>query len=361
MNRMNGPLSAPVALSATVVEPPHAFAPGARVDLAMRVVAVEQRDSDRGGFTTLTLSTRAGRISTSPFWQQDLARLDGISPGSLVRVVGRIGQFRGRRQLNVGSVVALPPGAVDWRDLLPAIDSAAPYWTALDRWRGTIRAPRLAHTLDLFFSDADFRHRFEACPASTAGHHAELGGLLRHTWEVAAIALAIARTCCADRDLVTAGALLHDIGKLEAYRWDGAFETTEAGFLLGHVTLGMLMLDRRLRHAEEVPCTPGEERQLQHLIASHHGRQEFGAAVAPMTLEAEILHYADNASAKSATMARALADAGNFEGDAVLTSRPVWELDHRRAFRGRSDWGREVERWGAGAEAGKTERPPSRG
>ena len=187
-----------------------------------------------------------------------------------------------------------------------------------------MHAPRLAQTLDLFFADPEFRDRFESCPASTAGHHAELGGLLRHTWEVAAIARAIARTCHADRALVTAGALLHDIGKLEAYRWDGAFETTEAGALLGHVTLGMLMLDRRLRRAVAAPCGPGEERLLQHLIASHHGRQEFGAAVAPMTLEAEILHHADNASAKTASMARALADADNFEGDALLTSRVVW-------------------------------------
>jgi len=360
MDRTNGSLTAHDVCAPTV-EPAHPFALGARVDLPMRVVAVEQRDSERGGFTTLTLVARAGRISTSPFWQQDIARLDGITPGSVVRVVGRVGQFRGRRQLNVGSVAVLPSGAVDWRDLLPGIDSPGPYWTALDRWRTTIRAPRLSQVLDLFFADADFRNRFEACPASTAGHHAELGGLLRHTWEVAAIARAIARTCHADQDLVTAGALLHDIGKLEAYRWDGAFETTEAGSLLGHVTLGMLMLDRRLRDPGEAPCTRSEERLLQHLIASHHGRPEFGAAVAPMTLEAEILHYADNASAKSASMALALADAGNFEGDASLTSRAVWQLDHRRAYRGRSDWGRDVAPGGERVVAGKTERPPSRG
>jgi 3'-5' exoribonuclease len=359
MDRTNDHLTASAVYAPTVLANPLAL--GARVDLPMRVVAIEQRDSERGGFTTLTLGARAGRISTSPFWQQDLARLDGIAPGSVVRVVGRIGQFRGRRQLNVGTVMVLPHGAVDLRDLLPAIDSTGPYWTALDRWRATIRAPRLSQTLDLFFSDPNFRGRFEASPASTAGHHAELGGLLRHTWEVAAIARAIARTCHADQDLVTAGALLHDIGKLEAYRWDGAFETTEAGSLLGHVTLGMLMLDRRLRDAGETPCTPSEERLLQHLIASHHGRQEFGAAVAPMTLEAEILHYADNASAKSASMALALGDAGNFEGDGLLTSRAVWALDHRRAYRGRSDWGREAGSGRESAVGGKTERPPSRG
>jgi 3'-5' exoribonuclease len=257
----------------------------------------------------------------------------------------------------VASLIALRPGTVDPRRLQPSIDATAPYWDALDRWRRAIRGPRLMRTVDLFYQDQAFRARFETCPASPAGHHAERGGLLRHTWEVASIGRAIARICGADRDLVLAGALLHDIGKLEAYRWDGLFETTELGMLLGHVTLGMLMLDRRLLAEPVPPCTDGERLLLQHLIASHHGRQEFGAAVAPMTLEAEILHFADNASAKSASMAAAVAAAENFDGDELVSSRALWELDKRRAYRGTSDWGHV----GGDVTGGKTERPPSRG
>jgi len=191
----------------------------------------------------------------------------------------------------------------------------------------------------LFFDDPGFRSRFEACPASTSGHHAELGGLLRHTWEVAAIGRAIARTCGAEPDLVLAGAMLHDIGKLEAYRWDGAFEMTDAGALLGHVTLGMLMLDRRLAAQPAPACTGGERLVLQHLIASHHGHQEFGAAMPPMTLEAEVLHFADNASAKATSMAKALSTDENFDGQTLMSARALWEIDRRRAYRGRSDWG----------------------
>src|SRR5205085_5046851 len=112
-----------------------------------------------------------------------------------------------------------------------------------------------------------------------------------------------ARTAGADPDLVLAGAMLHDIGKLEAYRWDGPFEMTDPGALLGHVMLGMVMLDRRIGAEPLPPCTADERLMLQHLIASHHGRLEFGAATPPMTLEAEILHFADNASAKAASMA----------------------------------------------------------
>jgi 3'-5' exoribonuclease len=312
---------------------------GARVDLPMLVVAVERRESRRGQLTTLTLGSSAGRIATSPFWPEDRSRLDGIAPGVVVRVTGEVGHYHGRRQLNVASLVPLAPGAVERHCLQPSIPSAAPYWAALDRWRQAIRGPRLARTVHLFFDELAFRARFETCPASTVGHHAQLGGLLRHTWEVASIGRSIARCCGADRDLVVAGALLHDIGKLEAYRWDGNFETTHAGALLGHVTLGMLMLDRRLQAEPVPPCTEGERVLLQHLVASHHGRQEFGAAMPPMTLEAEILHFADNASAKSASMAAALCQADNFDGEELVSSRGLWELDRRRAYRGRSDWG----------------------
>jgi 3'-5' exoribonuclease len=138
---------------------------------------------------------------------------------------------------------------------------------------------------------------------------------------------------------VLAGALLHDIGKLDAYSWEGVFEHTDLGSLLGHVTLGILMLDRRVGEEDEPPCTDFELTLLHHLVASHHGKLEFGAAVCPMTLEAEVLHYADNASAKSASMAEAIADGDNFLSASLVSARTIWQLDRRRAFRGASDWG----------------------
>lgn len=101
----------------------------------------------------------------------------------------------------------------------------------------------------------------------------------------------------------------------------------------------MLMLDRRLGASSTPTCTDGERLVLQHLIASHHGHQEFGAAMPPMTLEAEVLHLADNASAKAASMATALARDENFDGETLMSARALWQIDKRRAYRGRSDWG----------------------
>ncbi len=304
------------------------------------LLAAEPRSYGEGkDCIVLTLSDAAGRIESAPFWGGRRAAVAGLAPGSVVEVSGEVQTYRGRRQLEVSSIApaAAPP---DPASLLPSAGDPAPRWAELDRWRSAIRGARLARVVSLFYDDADFRRRYGQCPASTAGHHALIGGLLAHTCEVAEIGLALAGVCGADPEVVLAGALLHDIGKLEAYRWDTGFEVTAAGALLGHVALGLLMLERRVSAEAVPPCTPDELLLLRHLIASHHGRLEFGAAVPPMTLEAEVLHYADNASARTASMADALADDRNFEAADHLVSRPLWQLDRRRAYRGRSEWGR---------------------
>jgi hypothetical protein len=139
------------------------------VDLPMLVVDLERRESRRGDFTMLTLAHRSERIATSPFWPEDQFRLAGVTRGQAVQVTGEIGQFNGRRQLKVATLVALEPGQFDPRELLPAIASPAPFWQALDRWRQAIRGPRLAHTVALFFDDTAFRARFDpARPVSAA-------------------------------------------------------------------------------------------------------------------------------------------------------------------------------------------------
>jgi len=330
--------------------PPTRLAPGSRVHEVFLVAGLEPRSyGDGKECVVLTLSQAAGRIETAPFWTGRQSMLQGITGGMVVEVVGEVQTYRGRRQLEV-SRIAPAAGAVDPGALLPSAGDPTPRWERIDRWRGAIPGPRLAAVVALFYDDAEFRSRYGQCPASPAGHHAEIGGLLRHTCEVAAIGHAVAECCGADPDLVLAGALLHDIGKLEAYRWTTGFETTDAGRLLGHVALGLLMLGRRVAAQPAPPCTDAELLLLQHQVASHHGRPEFGATVPPMTLEAEVLHYADNASAKTASMAAAVADPENFTGEALVSARGLWQLERRRAYRGNSDWGGQ-----------KKERPPSRG
>jgi 3'-5' exoribonuclease len=313
---------------------------GARLQDPFIVVDVEARGGDTP-HTILTFGNASGHLASAPFWPADAYKIAGVTRGSVVQVIGTVGTYRDRRQLAVDSLRVLPREQVDWRALMPAVGDVQRYWKAVDRWRADLRAPRLAQTLALFYDDPLFRGRYEECPASTSGHHAELGGLLKHTCEVAHIALAIAKLYPgADSDLVLAGVLLHDIGKLESYRWEGLFEMTVPGSVIGHVVLGAFMLDRRVRAEARAPCTDDELLLLQHLILSHHGRLEFGAPITPMTLEAEIIHYADNASAKTASMDEALRLPENFLAESVISARPIWQLDKRRVWRAVADWGR---------------------
>jgi 3'-5' exoribonuclease len=315
--------------------------PGARVQDPLLVLDAEQKSFDGGSYTILHLGNSTGRIDSAPVWDREAAMVEGIRKGHVVQVIGEVGEFRGKRQLRLTSVRPLPAESVDLARLLPSVGDVAPYWESVDGWRAEIAKPRLARVLALFYEEEEFRRDYGRCPASIAGHHAALGGLLKHTVEVGAIARTIARVAGADPDVVLAGVLLHDIGKLESYRWDGIFEYTDAGYLLGHVVLGARMLDRRIDLCAEPPCTEQERHILLHLILSHHGKLEFGSPVTPMTLEAEALHWADNASAKTASMADALAEAAAF-GDRLVSRNTFWQLDRRRAYRGTSDWGAPV-------------------
>lgn len=225
--------------------------------------------------------------------------------------------------------------------ILPRIDvEFERLWDAIDALRLEIGAPSLRRAVDLFFADEAFRAAFERTPASVNGHHAQLGGLLLHVYEVTSIARHIARTVReANADLVVAGALLHDIGKVEAYAVSPeGFSQTPTGVLLGHVTLGALMFDRRVV-ASGIGLSAAQRDELLHFILSHHGALEFGSPVQPMTTEAEIVHWADEASAKATDMIDEFSDSDLFPaGGAIeLSAKRSWKMG-RRLWRRPAAW-----------------------
>ncbi|MGH7592589.1 MAG: 3'-5' exoribonuclease YhaM family protein [Gemmatimonadales bacterium] len=293
--------------------------------------------------TTLLLGNRSGRIESAPFWAGRDDMIRGLAKGMLVQVVGKVTTYRDSLQLDAISIRALPKGSVPLDDLVPSVGPVEKYWQFVDETRDKLRAPRLRAVLDLFYRDPAFRERYQQCPgAPGTGHHAQLGGLLQHTCEVVAIGRQIARVAHADEELVAAGALLHDIGKIESYSWEsGVFDTTDRGRLVGHVVQGVIMLQQAIAGAPARPCTSDEQMILEHYILSHHGQLEFGAPVKPLTLEAEILHFADDASAKTASISDAYASKELFpEGSRVSTKR-IWSLDNRWMFKARLGFGRD--------------------
>lgn len=316
------------------------LAPGDRVQHELMVRSREDKTTKNGDpFVVLQLGNATGAISAN-VWKEDVPSIAGVKAGTVVQVIGSVENYQGRRQLKFTApprVVAA--SAVNIDEFLPRIGvSTASLWTTVDKWRAEIKSRRLRMAVDLFFADDEFRARFERTPGAPRGHHAQIGGLLLHVVEVATIARAAAKTMRGDVDLVTAGALLHDIGKVETYGITAAgFEYTQPGFLIQHIVLGSLMLDRKFRALPPGTFTETQELELHHFIQSHHGIPEHGAAVRPMTLEAELLHWADQASANGNNFVDAVEDAELFPGDEELSVKKSWRLD-RKVWRRSHAW-----------------------
>jgi len=276
---------------------------GSRLQDPLVVRRVETRGSGSERFTVLTLGNATGTLKTGPFWLGDEPRIAGIAQGDAVQVIGEITTHRNLRQIRVSSIRVLPRDTVDWQTLMPSLGDPAPYWETLDQWIPAIDPPRLRSAVETFYRDERFRERLSLCPAALTGPDAVLGGLLKHTVEVAAIARTLARVMRADSGLTVAGALLHDLGKTEAYRWDGAFALTESGSRLGQAALGSIMLERRLRPPTAPLLSEDEVRELQHVVLVTGS-----TGVLPRTLAAKAVHLAEAASREAAGAMRELDD-----------------------------------------------------
>lgn len=228
---------------------------------------------------------------------------EGYACPGLLRVVAEVNEYRGTRQLIVkecaehdGDIAPYLPGP--YRD-----DNLTMFWDLV----ASIRDPGLAALVE---RAAETFPEYLTSPASAKYHGAYRRGLLEHSINVARIcdtAASLYRDTV-DRDQLVAGALLHDIGKAGLHPVHAPDQVHQDERLLGHVVRGIRMVEHLLSMADDID----DERRtgLLHLIASHHGKQEWGAAVAPATIEAWILHYADQMDA-SVTGARDVLRAAN--------------------------------------------------
>jgi 3'-5' exoribonuclease len=157
--------------------------------------------------------------------------------------------------------------------------------------------PQIKSLVDRFLNDPSFVQLFKKAPAAKNFHHSTVGGLLEHTLSVCRLALLVAEHYPElNRDLLLAGAFLHDIGKVRELGIDASIDYTDEGRLIGHLSLGVSMVDEKLAAMKDFP----EEisLRLKHLILSHHGEYEFGSPKKPAFLEAFALHLIDDLDAK---------------------------------------------------------------
>jgi 3'-5' exoribonuclease len=195
----------------------------------------------------------------------------------------------------------IPESEVDYGQLLPqSPGSLTTYWDFLMEIIAGIKDSFFREILALCFEDQAFKASFIRVPAALRRHHAYIGGLLEHTAGVTALCKAAADYYrFVNRDLLLTGAILHDIGKIKSYKIERNFDGTNEGKLIGHLVLGVEMVQQAIAKAG---CRTEKDRNhslsLIHLLISHHGIMEWGSPVEPLTLEACILHHADNMDAQ---------------------------------------------------------------
>jgi 3'-5' exoribonuclease len=250
----------------------------------------------------LVLGDRTGTIEAKVWDFAD--RFDPLfQADDVVGVRGRTSVYNGKVELSVTAVEPLTIGEDDLAFFVPSSPrDRGEMGRELDMLVGTVSDPALRALLARCVGKGTMLGKqYRLHPAAKRNHHAYLGGLLEHSLSVAKAADRLcahyqAQGARLDRDLLVAGALLHDIGKVRELTAKRTFGYTDEGHLLGHILIGLQLVTKE---AEQIPgLSPEKLLHLQHLIASHQGRHEWASPKVPQTLEAVVLHYADDLDSK---------------------------------------------------------------
>ncbi|HET6508632.1 MAG TPA: HD domain-containing protein [Baekduia sp.] len=255
---------------------------GDEVDAVFACTRKERLMSRAGTpYLAVELRDRTGAIPARVFRDADVATAR-FERGDLVKVAGRVERFREELQLDLRSIAKAPEGEADPATFLPVayrdLDELDGF---LEHLAGEVHDADYARLLGAFLGDTTFRAAFRRAPCTRAGHHAYLGGLLEHTVAVGTLALEACQLHPRlNSDLLLTAAILHDVGKIQEFTYGAEIGLSEPGRLLGHVELGLRLIDAR-SGALDV-----EHRlALSHCVLTHHGpdaapQRRFGSAEA---------------------------------------------------------------------------------
>jgi 3'-5' exoribonuclease len=271
--------------------------------------AKELRAGKSGDFLSLTLQDATGRIAARVF--DDVQNLKGeFDAGEFVKLQGRTNLFNGRIQFVVERIRRVHPDqdrAAGFREEDLVASAARPLdemWAELQTVVSGVGDPFVRALLERVVAEQEARLR--VWPAAQVVHHAYRGGFLEHVLQIARVAAMLADAYQANRDIVIAGALLHDIGKLQELTYETATSYSREGNLLGHISLGLILVRDASRTIPDFP--PELLTRIEHIVLSHHGSMGFGSPVEPMTVEAFILSMADDLDAKVNQVKQAISE-----------------------------------------------------
>ena len=272
---------------------------GDRFDDVFLVKSVRLSETKAGkSYLILTVMDRSGELS-GPIWDNVDACQKVCVQGGFVQLRGMVQSFRDKPQLKVEAVHEIPRDQVDLADFVVATTRDTQEMAEeLQRLIRSVKDPFLRKLLGHFFRSGSILEKFLIAPAAKGIHHAYAGGLLEHCLSMARVADVLsAHYQGINRSLLITGVLLHDIGKVEELAMDVGFvDYTDRGRLKGHLVIGSEMVSAAVAKIEGFPTDLLQ--QVQHLILSHHGRQEFGSPIVPMTVEALLLSFIDDVDAK---------------------------------------------------------------
>jgi len=267
-------------------------------------------------YLTLVLRDKTGRLEAK-VWEEAEAINEQLGAAQFVQVNGSIETYNKRLQLKVAHVAVKRPEDVALDELVATSerDPDEMFEELLEIAR-TVENPHLLKLLGAFFKDEAFVEQFKQSPASKRIHQPYVGGLLEHTLSVVNIVRFLVEHYAGlggglNRDLLLAGAILHDIGKVAELESGVAHGYTTPGVLIGHIVLGYQMVEERIAQIDGFPQALRDE--LGHMMLSHQGRLEWKSPVVPMFTEAMLLHYADDLDAKAHHVANAISSAADPE------------------------------------------------
>lgn len=248
-------------------------------------------------YLTLKLMDRSGELE-GRVWD----RVDEFSArfekDDFLLVKGKASVYLGKMQLVIQDLELLDEARVELGDFLPCSKQSPQQLE--ERLRQMVRSldnPHLRSLLQAILDDPQLLKALCRAPAAKSMHHVYLGGLLEHSLAVVDLVDDVtARYPQLDRDLLVTGALLHDIGKTSELTYARSFDYSDEGKLLGHIMIGVEIIEEKLRSLPEFPRELAVH--LKHLLLSHHGQYEYGSPKRPKTLEAVVLNYLDDLDSK---------------------------------------------------------------
>jgi 3'-5' exoribonuclease len=307
------------------------FDEGKLFDGFFLVLAKQQRTTKTNKpYLNLILGDKTGQLEGRVWELGDPRIAKDFDRGDIVKARGSASRFDDRLQMKIDQLRLAQANEVDKMDMLPCTNcDVAVLWRQLLGFVESFTNPHLKLLLTTLLDDPALALAYREAPAAKQLHHAWLGGLLEHVISLCTLADRVApHYPLIDRDLLLAGVILHDIGKVRELSWEIGFEYTIEGMLLGHIQIGAALAERTM---DSLPAFPPKLKTLVlHMILSHHGKLEFGSPKLPMIPEALVLNFLDDLDAKmQAASSEFEKSEREGKGPNELTNK-VWALDNRQ-------------------------------